>query len=339
MTNEEPVSIAVVGAGVMGKNHARVLSQLAEARLAAIVDANADAAQQVARLHKTQARTLDDVLSDERVEALVIATPTATHIDIATRALDAGKHVLVEKPLAPTALQAAELTARAAKANRVLAAGHIERHNPAVGYVKHALDRGQYGSLVHIAARRVSRLPGRIHDVGCILDLGIHDIDAIMHIRGRSPTRIHAVGGSFTAGGRFEDHAAILLGFDDGVTGVVEVNWLTPLKVRRLAITASEQYVEADYMEQVVRESRGTFRDVRDDNLFQTPIELSEQTVTLRRQEPLRLELLDYVRAIRTNSRPLVDGVEAERVLHVAEAALRSIESGEAVRLSGQRRQ
>lgn len=328
-----PVRIAVVGAGVMGRNHARVLSQTPETLLAAVVDAAPQAAETVARMHGTHARALHEVLSDDSIEGVVVATPTATHVEIAQRALDAGKHVLVEKPVAPTAQQATDLAARAAKAGRVLAAGHIERHNPAVGYVKAALDRGSYGQLIHIAARRVSRLPGRIHDVGCILDLGIHDIDAVMHIVGESPTRVHAVGGAFSQGSRFEDHAAILLGFSRGVTAVVEVNWLTPLKIRRLALTASEQYVEVDYVDQIVRESRGAFRDVNEDDLFQVPVDLSEQTVTLRRQEPLKLEALDFARAIREGARPLVSGEDAVRVLDVAEAALRSIESGDAVRL------
>lgn len=328
-----PVRIAVVGAGVMGRNHARVISQTPETHLAAVVDATPQAAETVARMHGTHARTLHEVLSDHSIEGIVVATPTATHIEIAQRALDAGKHLLVEKPVAPTAQQAADLAACAAKAGCVLAVGHIERHNPAVGYVKAALERGSYGQLIHIAARRVSRLPGRIHDVGCILDLGIHDIDAIMHIVGEPPTRVHAVGGKFSPGSRFEDHAAILLGFAHGVTAVVEVNWLTPLKIRRLSLTASEQYVEVDYINQVVRESRGAFREVNEDNLSQVPVELSEQTVTLRRQEPLKLEALDFARAIREGTRPLVAAEDAVRVLDVAEAALRSIESGDAVRL------
>lgn len=314
--------IAVVGAGVMGRNHARVASDLPGVELAAVADADPAAAKAVAGQHRVAARSLDEILRDPAVDGVVVATPTSTHHEVAARALEAGKHVLVEKPIAPDVATARDLVARARKAGRTLAVGHVERHNPAVRYAHDALRAGEFGQLVTVTARRVSNLPGRIRDVGVILDLGIHDLDVIRYLVGEDPVRVAADAGTFTPGVQFEDHAAILLAFPGGVTGVVEVNWLTPMKVRRLALTASEQYVEVDYIAQALRISSSRMGDLNEGNLFQVPLELSERAINLRRQEPLKLEVADFAQAAREGRAPLVTGEDGATVLRIAEAAV-----------------
>jgi UDP-N-acetylglucosamine 3-dehydrogenase len=184
------------------------------------------------------------------------------------------------------------------------------------------LAAGDFGNLITITARRVSNLPGRIRDVGCILDLGIHDIDTIRYLVGLDPVRIHAEAATFTPGIAFEDHAAILLEFPHGVFGLVEVNWLTPMKVRRLAITGSKAFAEVDYITQQVRTSTSSFGSLNEANLFQTPLDLAERTVTMRRQEPLRLELEDFLRAAQGGGTPLVTGEDGAAVLGIAREAL-----------------
>lgn len=326
--------IAVVGAGVMGRNHARVVRDVVDASLVAVVDADPAAAKAVALQHRVEARTLDEVLRDSAVDALVVATPTSTHHDVASRALAAGKHVLVEKPLASSAKEAADLVQRAKQAGRTLAVGHVERHNPAVRYAHEALRRGEFGQLITLTARRVSNFPGRIRDVGVILDLGVHDIDVVRYLVGQDPVSVAADAGTFTPGLEVEDHAAILLAFPGGVTGVVEVNWLTPMKVRRLALTASEQYVEVDYMAQALKLSTSRLTGTNEGNLFQLPLELSERSVTLRRQEPLKLELEDFVAAATTGRPPLVTGADGLVVLQIAQAAVEAARGRKTVKLS-----
>lgn len=326
--------IAVVGAGVMGRNHARVLRELPGVEFAGIVDADPAAAKVVADLHRVPQLKLDDALKDPGIDALVISTPTFTHRDIATKALKAGKHVLVEKPLALDAKEAEDMVRAAQKAGRTLAVGHIERHNPAVKYAHDALRRGEFGQLITLTARRVSNFPGRIRDVGVILDLGVHDIDVVRYLVGSDPVSVAADAGTFTPGLGVEDHAAILLTFPGGVTGVVEVNWLTPMKVRRLSLTASEQYVEVDYMAQALKLSKSKVSEASEANMFQLPLEMSERSITLRRQEPLKLELEDFVAAATTGRPPLVTGADGLAVLQIAQAAVEAARGRKTVKLS-----
>jgi UDP-N-acetylglucosamine 3-dehydrogenase len=325
------MKVAVIGTGVMGKNHARVLGSMG--RLAGVFDADVPAARAVASGHHVKAfASLEALLKDPAVGAVVVATPTATHADVVERALEAAKHVLVEKPLAPDAATGHRMVERARKAGRVLAVGHIERHNPIVAYAKEALGKGEFGRAIHLSSRRVSNLPTRIRDVGVILDLGIHDIDVLAYLAGAPAKRVYAVGGAFTPGLQWEDHATLLLTFPGGVSGTVEVNWLTPTKVRRLGITASDAYAELDYIEQRALVTRSSWGAINEANVYQAPVEFQERSIQLKKREPLLNELEDFVAAAEgTRPRPLVDGLDGIAALRVAEAALASTKTGRAV--------
>ncbi|MHB8584432.1 MAG: Gfo/Idh/MocA family oxidoreductase [Thermoplasmatota archaeon] len=312
--------VGVVGVGTMGRNHVRVLRELGA--LACVVDADMSQAKTVADAAGVSAMTIDKVIGDASVDALVIATPTATHKALAVQALEAGKHVLVEKPIAFDPAEGEAMIQAARKAGRTLAVGHIERFNPAVRLAKETLARGELGHLITLTARRVSNLPGRIRDVGCILDLGIHDLDTMRYLVGQDPVAVHAEAATYTPGVAFEDHAVIVLEFPQGIFGLVEVNWLTPMKVRRLSLTGSEAFAEVDYMSQTVKISTSRFEGLNEGNLFQAPLELSERVVTLRRQEPLRLELEDFLHAATTGKAPLVSGADGLAVLRIARAAV-----------------
>ncbi len=325
-------NVAVVGTGVMGKNHVRAATELEGVDLAGLYDADRATAESLANRFGTQAYgSLDDLLADAAVDAVVVATPTVFHVETALCALDAGKHVLVEKPIAPTVKEGAALVAAAESAGLTLAVGHVERHNPVVRYGKDALDAGDFGTPVTFATRRVSNFPGRIRDVGCILDLGVHDVDVLRYMVGRPVTRVFARAGSFTEGLAFEDHASILLEFEGGLTGLVEVNWLTPMKVRKLSLTASEAFVELDYMEQRAVVSSSRFREHEESRSYNVPLELNVRTINLQKQEPLKLELLDFAGAATGRSAPLVTGADGVAVIAIAEAALESSRTGQAV--------
>jgi len=321
------VKLAVVGTGVMGRNHARAARELGF--LAGVFDMDAKAAREVASAHGAKAYdSLDALASDRAIDAVVVATPTSTHHATASRLLEAGKHVLVEKPIAGSLEEGRDLVARAKKAGRTLAVGHIERHNPVVAFAREALAKGEFGELITLSARRVSNLPGRIRDVGCIMDIGIHDIDVLRHVAGSEIRRVYARAGTFTPNLAFEDHASVLLEFASGVTGVVEVNWLTPMKVRQFSLTASKAYVEADYIEQRAVISSSTYGALDPANLFQVPLELHQRVVALKKQEPLKLELSDFARACASGGRPLVAGEDGVAALAVAQAAVASASKG-----------
>ncbi len=330
------MKLAVVGTGVMGKNHVRVARELDELDLVGLFDFDTATAGALAKQHGVVAYgSLDDLLRDGEVEGVVVATPTGAHVEVAERALAAGKHVLVEKPLAPSVKEGEALATLARDAGLTLAVGHVERHNPVVRLGKDLLEGGDVGDLVTISTRRVSNLPGRIRDVGCILDLGIHDVDVVRYLVDEPVTRVFARAGTFTRDVPFEDHANIMLEFASGVTGVVEVNWLTPMKVRKLHMTASEAYVELDYMEQRATVSSSRFTQAEEGKSFNVPLELNVRTVALRKQEPLKLELLDFAAACREKRAPLVTGADGVAALAIAEAALASTREGRAIDVNG----
>jgi len=185
--------VAVIGAGVMGRNHVRVLRELGEVDLVAVADANLDAAIKVAGIHGTRGYgSHKELFAQEKPDAVIVAAPTNNHHALVVDALDAGCHVLVEKPIAATLEEADDLVARAAAAKRVLAVGHIERYNPAVIELKRRLADGQLGRVFQMNARRLGPFPQRIRDVGVVVDLATHDIDVMRYLTGSEIVRVYA---------------------------------------------------------------------------------------------------------------------------------------------------
>jgi len=325
------LKIGVIGTGSMGKNHARVCSELEKVELIGIADVDKVTAKKVAERFGTKS-FFDYKEIIPQIDAAIIATPTFTHHKIAMDLIDNGKHVLVEKPICDSIEKAEELVKKARKEDIVLAVGHIERHNPAVKFVKDALDKKRFGELITIASKRVSKFYGRIKDVGVILDVGIHDIDIMRFLAGEVKS-VYARAGRFNDNISHEDHANIILGFENEVNGVVEVNWLTPMKIRKLFLTCSENFVEADYIDQSVTISSSSFRQIDEMDLFHIPIQYDVNQVALEKREPLKNEIEDFVNAIENNKKPLATGEDGSIALKIAEAAIESYKKGEVVKL------
>ena len=202
-----------------------------------------------------------------------------------------------------------------------------------VKFARDSLAEGRFGDVVSIAARRVSTMPGRIRDVGVLLDLGIHDVDVIRYLA-QSPVRsVYALGGK-RQNDVFEDHANILLDFENDILGFVEVNWLTPMKVRRLSITCLKNYVELDYMKQSADISSSQVSGKLDsEDLYRLPIEFDIRHVSLKKQEPLRNEQEDFLESIKQNRQPLINGADGTETLRVCQAALKSIKEGRRINI------
>jgi len=314
----------------MGKNHVRVLSEIAD--LAGVCDSNKEVGQRVADKFKTHYfQRIDDLLSSG-VDAVSIVTPTETHFENAQETLKAGVHTLLEKPATGSVEKLLELSKLAESKNLTFAIGLIERHNPIVDFASQNLKKGGFGSLISLHARRVSSYPSRIRDVGVILDLGIHDIDIIRFLVGLPATRVFAASGKFKHPD-FEDHATISIEFENGVTGVVEINWLTPMKVRRLAMTCSDRYVELDYIAQSAEISSSTVREIDPDNLFHIGLEFHGRKIHLKKEEPLRMELIDFLEACEQGTKPLVTGFDAAETLRLAHMATLSAREKRTVEL------
>ena len=317
--------VGVIGVGSMGQNHARILADMGI--LAGVSDISSEAAKRVADRYSVPSSTDHRELLRQDMDAVVIVTPTTTHKTVATDALNAGRHVLLEKPMTGSSADLVELVALAERKGLVLAGGFVERHNPVVAFAKNGIQSGEYGEIITAASRRVSSLPSRIKDVGVVMDLGIHDIDVVQHVVAQEARSVYALGGR-GKGIPFEDHANILIDFDGGATGFVEVNWLTPMKVRKLALTCSKNFVEVDYMEQSAQVCSSSFKPFESGNLFNVPLEFDLRRIALRKEEPLRRELSDFVAAVEKGAEPLVPGGSAVKTLRIAEAALRSVASG-----------
>lgn len=314
------VAVAVVGTGNMGRHHVRNYAELAGARLEAVVDADHQRATELAAPHGAAAyASVEELLAAApEVEAVSVATPTATHRALAGQLLEAGKHVLVEKPIAPTVAEAEELTELAAQRGLVLAVGHVERFNPAVRELKRRIDAGQMGTLLSLVARRVGVMPPQVKDADVIVDLAVHDIDIFRYLLGADlPAEMYANAGSAIAQDRF-DFADIFLRFG-GVACLLQVNWVTPVKIRSLAVTGTEAYAEVEYITQQL--SFHPARPLAGVDSFAQLEAYSEREPDhplLERREPLAIELQEFLKAVRGEPADVVTGGEGTRSIEIA---------------------
>jgi UDP-N-acetylglucosamine 3-dehydrogenase len=276
-------------------------------RLLGICDLNEKRAREVGSKYGVPWHSdLSKFLQLPGLEGVTICTPTNTHYEVATRALEEGKHLLVEKPMTGDKDHAEKLVRAAGKAGRKLLVGFIERFNPGVGMVKEMLERDEAGQVILANGRRVTRWPVRIGDVGVIKDTAIHDIDIMRYLLSKEVELVYAQTGSLKHS--FEDYAEIMLRFDHGTTGFIDANWLTPRKVRTLIITGSEATINLDYISQEIS------------------VDDSEKTVkpTVKWDEPLRLELENYIKTIREDLEPSPSGKDAIEAIRICDSALES---------------
>jgi len=317
--------VGVIGVGSMGQNHARILAERGD--LAGVVDVSPAVAKATGERYSVKHYLSYQEMLKGEVDAVIVVTPTITHEKIATDAIKAGKHVLLEKPMTGNSESLKALTDLARKSKIVLAGGFTERHNPVVSFAKKSLQAGEFGELITAATRRVSSMPSRIRDVGVVMDLGVHDIDVVQYVVGKRAKSVFALGG-VREGMKYEDHANILIDFEHGSSGFIEVNWLTPMKVRRLALTCSKNFVEVDYMEQSALVASSSYKPTEAGNLYNVPLEFDLRRIALKKEEPLKRELADFIDAAEKGSDPLVTGESAIETLKIAEAALESMVSG-----------
>jgi predicted dehydrogenase len=337
-----PLSVAVVGLG-FGTNHARVLEQLPGARLAAVCDLDADRAR--AATSGRSATAYDDfsaMLRTERPDAVVIAVPESLHVPFALQAIDAGCAVLVEKPLAPDYEQGTRLVAAAAKAGVPLMAGHIERFNPAVQELRRRVREGQVGRVLHLAARRTAPMRVRTQDVNVVHDSALHDIDAMRFVLGCEVESVYAQGQRNVLQ-PFEDSIAGVLRFagaggSAGAVGSLEVNWLSPLRIRELTVLGTKGILVLDYAAQTLEFHAAAQRPpgaTRDWSFEASKLRDPSAQIPIERQEQLVAELTAFVEAVLGGTPMPVTGEDALRTLAVADALTESARAGQAVKVRG----
>ncbi|MCC6348085.1 MAG: Gfo/Idh/MocA family oxidoreductase [Candidatus Eisenbacteria bacterium] len=317
----QPVRCGVWGVGVWGEKHARVYAAIAEAELAGVYDRSAERARAVAKEYGTRAFDSPEALLRE-CEAVSVATPTITHREAAEAALAGGCHVLVEKPMAATVTECDALIAAAARANRVLQVGQVERFNPALMAARPFLRTPKF-----IEGHRMAAFQPRSLDIDVVGDLMIHDIDAVLHLTGRSPSQVSAVGVAVLSS--TEDIANARLEFDDGCVANLTASRVSVERLRRLRFFQDDAYVSVDLFEKsgeafVIRDP-GSFRPGQV-NPLSLLAGIQRTKLEVGGGEPLTLELQAFLRSLRgegEGAAPARAGREALRVAEEVREAMR----------------
>jgi predicted dehydrogenase len=332
-----PVRLALVGLGYWGPHFARIANEHADAELVWCCDRSEQALALPERRYPHVARTtdVDDVLSDDSVDAVVIATPTATHAELAISALRAGKHVLVEKPLAASS---AEIDAiEAARGNRVVMVGHTFVYNSAVASIRELVASGELGGVQYVDSIRAALGPIR-QDVNALWDLGAHDISIFLDVLPGRPQVVTAIAQDYLREGH-PDVVYFAVRFDDGVLAHSHVSWLDPYKVRRMTVVGDQRMAVFDDVapdERLKILERGASYDApaeeaRGQSFGEYRAILREGTITIPRlpnREPLSTQFEEFLAAIRDAREPYSGIAQARDVVAVLEAAQRSLEAG-----------
>src|SRR5208282_3215626 len=332
------VRVAVLGTGSLGKEHARIYSELAAAGLvefAGIFDTNADTARKIAARHK--ARIFKSVAeAAANADALNIVTPTVTHFELAKTLLLQGKHVLVEKPMTDDSMQAAELVQLAQQKNCVLQVGHVERFNPVFKYLESAAPEPRF-----IECHRLSPYPARSTDIGVVLDLMIHDLDVVLAFVKSPVTSVDAVGIPVLS--KSEDIANARLRFVNGCVANLTASRVSPERMRKIRVFsggATPSHVSLDYRAQEGYIYRVARDGEEESSLLKKLLRAKDsaivsefggkrivrEPVPLAKEEPLKLELADFVQCASARRTPLVSGESAKRALDLAFEITRQVE-------------
>lgn len=302
------IRLGVVGVGGIGKNHARIIAGLENVEVGGIFDTNAEHGQAVAdEFGVPFIDSIDELIG--RVDAASIATPTIYHREVGEKFLNAGKHVLIEKPIASSSEDAKALVTLAKDKNLVLQVGHIERFNPVLEELEKKLSDARF-----IEVHRLSPFPNRSIDIGVILDLMIHDLEIVLHLVKSPVASIDAVGIPVLT--QREDIANARIRFENGCVANITASRISPERMRKIRVFQSSGYLSLDYQEQT-----GEFY-TRDG------LEIKREAVPVERDEPLKLEIAHFADCAREGRQPKVSGQEGMAALDLALEITAMVESG-----------
>src|SRR5438105_10270549 len=307
-------SVGVAGLGQWGKNLVRNFEQLAELRW--LCDTAADRRAEFAARHPSAHVTaeFDHLLADESLEAVVVATPVATHFELARRALEADKHVFVENPPAMHAAEMEELCELAEERGRVLMPGHLLLYHPGVRKLKEIVDSGELGDVLYVYGNRQNLGTFRTNE-NALWSLGVHDLSVLLHLLEEEPSEVRAHGNAFLTGG-VEDVVFCYLRFPSGKMAHMHLSWLDPHKIRRITVVGNDRMAVFDDME---RDRKITVYDnwrTRTGNIYSPQVEATE---------PLRREPEHFLQLVAGDGDPhkaARDAIPVVRSLEQLQAAL-----------------
>ncbi len=320
--------IAVVGIGNIGRHHIRNLHSFPFVDVIGIVDTDAKICRQIGKQYGCKSyRTIEQLLYRQRPDAVIISAPTRFHAEIAKKTIAEKIPTFIEKPIAATVKDAKAIIALAKKNKTLLFVGHIERFNSAVVKVKELLEKKEIGKVISLVSRRVGLFPPRSPDTNVVIDLAVHDIDIFSYLLGQNPDIIYASGGKILLQ-HFEDHADIFLHYPSGSNGYIQVSWITPVKMRNLSITGTRGLIELDYINQTIQIVHNNLIDSVFDSFGQFVLKSQPSKKFLlseAHEEPLKLELLDFLNSVAYNQPASIPGEVGLAALIVAEEAITAI--------------
>ena len=328
----QAVRLGMIGCGDWGRNLVREFYQLPQSDLAVCCDVQPERLAAVRRAFPNvrAAASADAVLSDPSINAVVIATPAPTHAALVQQALQAGKHVFVEKPIALSVADAQRCIELARTCRRRLMVGHLMRYHPAFVALKRLVDSGELGTMRYVYTQRVNL--GRIRkDENALWSLAPHDVSMVLELFGQVPVSVAAQGACYVQE-RIEDVVFATLRFSDGRLAHIHLSWLDPHKIRKITVVGTQKMVTFDDMEPAEKlriYDKGAVRDY--DSYGDWWITLRSGDIQIPRvdlTEPLRLECQHFLECIQQGTTPLSDGEDGLRVLRVLDAAQRSLEAG-----------
>ncbi|MBS3055937.1 MAG: Gfo/Idh/MocA family oxidoreductase [Candidatus Aenigmarchaeota archaeon] len=316
---------AVIGTGYMGKNHCRIYRDIYGIDLISVSDTNFEEAKKTS--DKFSCKAYDnsaEMIKKENPDFVSICVPTILHKDIALEVINSGCHALIEKPIADSSENAMKIINSAKEKDVKLMIGHIERFNPVIKKIFQCIESGMIGKIWCINTVRKNPTPDRIRDVGVVIDLAVHDIDIMRYLLKSEPVRISAETGKYAT--KNEDIMNALLRFENGVLGILDVNWITPLKIREIYINGEKGMLKADYISQNLEFFGNSAYPSNDIDYSQTLMGISQgeiRKIPVDKREPLKVELEAFIDCIKNNKEPPVTGQDGLRALEIAETILK----------------
>ncbi|MEI7792462.1 MAG: Gfo/Idh/MocA family oxidoreductase [Candidatus Berkelbacteria bacterium] len=318
----DKINVAVIGVGNMGQHHARVYSELPNVNLVAVCDMDLERSSKLAKSHDCLAYDdYEKMLKENKIDIVSVVVPTFLHHKVACAVLALGSNVFLEKPIAVSLKEGKEIIATAKKNGKKLMIGHIERFNPAIQRLKELIEEGRIGNIISINIKRAGGLPPQIKNANVVIDLGIHDIDIANFLVSDFPTEVYGFKSKNLIDEQ-EDSAVILLKYKNS-SAFIEVNWVTPVKVRTLDITGTKAFARVDYINQTIVLYENSYmhkpsRSYKDFDEFIAKFSATDEVkVGINKAEPLKCELESFVAAVANDTIPLVTGEEGYKALEV----------------------
>ena len=324
---EGKLRVAVIGTGNMGRNHVRNYFMLPESELVAIADVNPEA-KSLAEDYKAKFFTdYKEMLEEARPDAVSVVVPTPFHLEVATEVMSRGIHCMLEKPIASSAEEADKLIACAKENNVTFTVGHIERFNPVIKKLKQMVDDNAIGDITSVVCKRVGGFPAVEPKTDVIIDLAVHDVDIVNYLLGQKPRSISSHG-SRTRHSKKIDSAEILMDYGRA-SGFIQANWLTPVKIRKISLTGSLGYLEANYITQELVYYKHNMKKIEKEGFTEFVLQVGDpekRIIKVDFEEPLAAELKAFLAKAMGRTAAIVDPSDAREALRVSLEAIAPFE-------------